>query len=491
MPADIKNERLILDDSVKQNKKGEAILGKLYGPVAEFIVPTRNGRMYDEETWEKVFNKPLVKEMFENGGILGELNHPEDRIETDLSKVAVCMPEMPSKNSDGSLTASLDILDTPNGRIVYTLARYGYKLGISSRADGEVYEGLDGNNHVDPDTFDLKAFDIVYIPSVKKARLSLAESLGSKTLKQALLEQLNNSSEDDKNVMLESLKQLDINLQDEGNINNYQSLQQSLTEQLMESLKHNRALEKQIIELQEKLSVCNAKETKLNEELSQYKNSTMHLSDIAKETKVLKKKVAELTEELDHKSQALERANSRVATLKADVKRSNTQTRMLSESLSTQNTEAEKDREVLTEALSKLQKDNASLLENIEDMKQDAVIKQKQYEASANKAKELVENYKQVARRAVNKYIDSKAIAYGLTSAEIKNRLNENYSFNDIDRVCEELKSYKLNLNKLPFDVSGNTKVRITERYNPTSRLVTGSEDDLVDESLLRLAKLD
>ncbi|WP_300924741.1 hypothetical protein [uncultured Clostridium sp.] len=43
-----KNEVLQLDDTVKQNSKGEVILGQLYGPCADIINPTRNGRKYDE-----------------------------------------------------------------------------------------------------------------------------------------------------------------------------------------------------------------------------------------------------------------------------------------------------------------------------------------------------------------------------------------------------------------------------------------------------------
>ena len=43
--------------------------------------------MYDEATWDAVFKKPLVKEMFEAGGLLGELNHPEDRLETEEKNV--------------------------------------------------------------------------------------------------------------------------------------------------------------------------------------------------------------------------------------------------------------------------------------------------------------------------------------------------------------------------------------------------------------------
>ena len=39
-----RNEELVLDDSIKVNKKGEAILGVLEGPCADVINPTRNAR---------------------------------------------------------------------------------------------------------------------------------------------------------------------------------------------------------------------------------------------------------------------------------------------------------------------------------------------------------------------------------------------------------------------------------------------------------------
>lgn len=152
-----KKEELKLDDSVKVNSKGEAILGKLTGPVADVVNPTRNGRKYSDSLWKKVFQDPIVKEYFEAGGLLGELNHPEDRLETDLTQVAVCMPEPPKEGKDGKLYATLDILDTPNGRILYTLAKYGYKLGISSRGNGETYDAGDGTEIVDEDTYKLEA----------------------------------------------------------------------------------------------------------------------------------------------------------------------------------------------------------------------------------------------------------------------------------------------------------------------------------------------
>ena len=125
MPEIKTNEELSLDDSVKVNKSGNPILGRLQGPCADFLQPTRNGRKYDESLWEKVFSYPIVLEYFDCGEIPGELDHPTDRTETCSEKIAVMMPEPPKKNKDGQLIATFDILDTPNGRITYTLAKYG------------------------------------------------------------------------------------------------------------------------------------------------------------------------------------------------------------------------------------------------------------------------------------------------------------------------------------------------------------------------------
>jgi len=44
----------------------------------------------------------------------------------------------------------------------------------------------------------------------------------------------------------------------------------------------------------------------------------------------------------------------------------------------------------------------------------------------------------------------------GVGPNEIKNRLDENYSFEDIDEVCESLKAYKLNIESLPYNISTN-----------------------------------
>ena len=209
-----------------EEKEKRGILGRLYGKVADFTNGTRNGRRYSESLWENLLNSDLIKERFANGGIFGQLCHP-DYEEVDIEKVACVMPEPPVKDKDGQLVAYVDILDTPCGRIAYQLAKYGYRLGISSRGTGDLITGPDGEEEVDPDTYQLNAFDLVEIPAVESARLSFVESLDkkryNKTLKQALTESLNKETPENKKIMKEALDDLGINLDESSSqeLDNY------------------------------------------------------------------------------------------------------------------------------------------------------------------------------------------------------------------------------------------------------------------------------
>ena len=200
-------------------QKQRGIVGRLVGPCADFIQATRNGRKYSEELWENVFSNDLMKEKIKNRCCFGELGHPTDRTETDMEKIALCLAELPKKGSDGKLYGVFDILDTPNGRILKALCDYGCNIGISSRGQGDLITDLDGNEAVDPDTYDCECFDAVLMPGVEAARLKyVTESLNkenSKGLKLALTESLKKASDDDRKIMEETLKDLNITLDEE------------------------------------------------------------------------------------------------------------------------------------------------------------------------------------------------------------------------------------------------------------------------------------
>lgn len=200
----------------EEEKKSRHILGRLVGTCADFINPTRNGRGYSETLWENVFNSDLMKEKIANRVCYGELGHPEDRTEIDMEKVAVCLAEQPVKNSKGQLEAVFDILDTPNGRILKTLCEYGSTLGISSRGQGDLVTDINGNESVDPDTYECECWDVVLIPAVKEARLKyVTESFDPKSfkLKKALKEAYRKEpTEEGKKIMAETLQKININL---------------------------------------------------------------------------------------------------------------------------------------------------------------------------------------------------------------------------------------------------------------------------------------
>lgn len=211
---DRQKEQLTLNDKVKFDNKNGAILGVLEGPVADFQHPTRNGRLYSEKLWDNVLKNPLVMEQFKNGGIVGELDHPADRDDICTEKVAIIMPEPPVKKN-GQYYGKFNILDTPCGRIVYTLAKAGFKLGVSSRGTGDVNEYTE---EVDPSTYEFTCFDVVLLPAVESARMNLVtESLDTKKVdyKKLLKEDINNAKEEEKSVMEETLDHIGIKLDED------------------------------------------------------------------------------------------------------------------------------------------------------------------------------------------------------------------------------------------------------------------------------------
>lgn len=493
-----------------EEQKSRGILGRLAGIIADFKHPTRNERFYSESLWDKTFDQPLMKEKLENKLLLGELGHPENRSEIDMEKVAICLAEKPVKCDDGKVRGVFDILDTPNGRILKTLCDYGCKIGVSSRGNGDVFEDYEhGGEKVDEDTYEMECWDAVLIPAVKDARPQyVTESLDTKTLKKALTEALDNSSKDDRKVMEKTLQELniDINPEKEEDIkteeNEVEKAEEAanndgaeLVEQLQESLKKQESLEAKVIELQEQLSARYAREAKYEEELTKYKNVVVNLSESARAAKELKSKVDSLQEELKKTNEAKHQSNLNSKALNENLNSINSKYDTLNsryESLR-ENYKVKGQRIVeleksLSEANKLADKKEKLLRENLEEVKQNSAIKTKEYSQKLEKANTLVEHYKNIAKKAVDRYITEKAKMLGISTNEIKNKLGESYSFGDIDRICEDLKSYNLSVSRLPFELQKVQKVEVTESKNDPLKISNGFDDD-VDEDLIRLAE--
>ena len=568
-----------------------------------------------------------MKEKIANKVCFGELGHPADREEVDMDKVAICLAEQPTKNDKGQLMAVFDILNTPNGKILKTLCDYGSNIGISSRGSGDLYTDDNGDEAVDPDTYNCECFDVVLIPAVKEARLKyVTESLDTKkygkTLKQKLTEDLGNASEEDKKVMKESLSDLGINLLEEvddtlkdrltddpeveryivlardkktnklldsfgvfsledlakekleevksenplenavysyekvdpdGTYNNdpiYEELNEKapktisnkglldklisslkdkygeegwqdqlfklltkvggdaitamadeehlrenesveedcsdiedsenkeeavndgedLMKELQETLVKTSNLEKDNLSLQEKLSVCSAKEIKLEEQLKRYKEALVKVSDQAKETKSLKEKLTQKEKLIESRNQKIEKLIQSARDNSLNLRQSNSTIDSMEEEIS-------KLKESLNDSNKKLEESNQELEESNRQL---------------NESKIRLGKYQRALKEAKENYIQVKAEAYGLKKEEIVSKLNESFTLQNVDSICEELVEYKKAINKLPFRITENTHINVKPSDN---EYIKGNrkgfiDDDSISDSLLRMADL-
>lgn len=253
----------------------------------------------------------------------------------------------------------------------------------------------------------------------------------------------------------------------------------ALAEELQSTLKRNQELEQQIVNLQEKLSVSYAKEMALEESVDNYKIKVVQLSNKSKETKALTEKMAKLKEELIESKQELMNKKSALTEntksveaekiqLKESISKKNTTIQQLTEKLQTVQSESKaKDNkvDVLTEKVNKLE-------ENIETLHED-------HSKKLEESQQTLDKYKKIAKTSVNKYIDGRATMIGVSPQEITNRLPESYSFTDINKVCESLREYQVNINSLPFNLNEHVNLSVK---NPDSRtLVKNQQDELTD----------
>ena len=185
----------ILTESTKSKfkvleHKPANVLKRIQGVLSDFK-SNRNGRIYPRELWENVLNSDYVKEMIESHGLVGELDHPEERLEISLQNVSHVINDMWIEGDQ--VIGTIDILPTPSGKIVSELIDYGTDIGISSRGAGSVGP----NNVVDPD-YQFVTFDFVARPSCEAARLNM--------IVESVQPEIDNNSDDKVKNILEGYK---------------------------------------------------------------------------------------------------------------------------------------------------------------------------------------------------------------------------------------------------------------------------------------------
>jgi hypothetical protein len=502
---------------------------------------------------------------------------------------------------DGDLYAYVDILDTNNGRLLKTLCDYGFVPGISSRGSGDIMS----NDEVDPETFFLETWDIVQLPAVKKARLAVCESLGSKTLTMALRESLEKASDEERAEMKETLDKLNISLEEDADsdeeveeveeteevsdeateetpdeevedvaddeeieevseedfekldVNTVGDLiavlqeypedlslefkpivvedqeiqvnaldwddseegklvvevnynlpeeddnklpedenpeaeeevssdeepapkkeveeseeavddgEDEVFESLKEMVRQKDELEKEVRDLKNQKTVSDAEVKGLQEQLDRYKTGFMRVSELASKSTALDKEVKSLKEQLESKDSTISDLQTKIRThtsLTESTNADKAKVKTLTERLVAVQTEAEKTEETLRSQLTESKK-------------------AAQHNASVAK------KYKERCNALVERYIATKANMLGVRPTDITSRLTENYTLDDIDKVCDDL----LDMGRPAFGLGlGKPKVTINESKTPApkAKSIDPNNGYDIDDDLLILAGL-
>ena len=136
-------------------------------------ITNRNNRRYVKENYGSMV-KRLQERIKTDGGILGELEHPNTMtISMENASHVVCGINI---DESGVVTGEIKLLHTPKGKIAEEIVRGGLPLFISSRAQGTI----DKNGVVTLE--DLATYDIVSQPGFAQARLGLMEGLVQESL---------------------------------------------------------------------------------------------------------------------------------------------------------------------------------------------------------------------------------------------------------------------------------------------------------------------
>ena len=447
-------------NTVYEEGKSKGILGKLKGVFADFKHGTRNAdRLYSEELWDnRVFNNEDVMEALETKTLFGELDHPDgDRCETKAQNAAITITKLEKRPEEGVIYGEAEILDTPTGKIVKALADSGAKLGISSRGIGEeIYEN--GQNIIDPETYDFITFDVVVTPANKKARVSLAESKQINKLNESFERAINES--DTKN----QLNQIKEAVDNTNNINKSNLLNLIETKKLsLSSNKENKLLEsnKQLAfnllkekyienkkELKESITASNnlgEENKKLIEELDYYKNSKEDLKTKLKESISSKNELNAIVENLQNENQSqkalLEESNKKIQRLQTKTKilekqKSNIINKKVEDLQSRLNAELSKNES--------LAKSNAELSKNLED-----------YSKIILENKQLTEQLNNLNK---NKLIESKKTEQEKSLQE--NKIKElQQKITLLEQQAKKTENIEDRFSKLAFDPIGNIKV--------------------------------
>lgn len=164
-------------DMIKESREKNGGKIMMRGVLQKADTLNQNGRIYPMTVLEREVRN-YQKFIAENRA-LGELDHPDSSV-VNLKNVSHVIKE--AYIEKGVVYGTVELLDTPSGKILQSLVESGVKLGISSRGVGSTKK--QGDYHVVQDDFQLICWDYVSEPSTPGAfMLPEGKTINSSELK--------------------------------------------------------------------------------------------------------------------------------------------------------------------------------------------------------------------------------------------------------------------------------------------------------------------
>ncbi len=146
---------------IKENKEK---FGKimLKGIIQRANTLNQNGRVYPRSILQREIEN--YQKLIRENRALGECDHPDSSV-IELKNASHIVREAYMQGDD--VYGTIEVLDTPSGKIIQSLIESGITLGISSRGVGSTASRND--TQVVQDDFQLICFDMVSEPSTPGA----------------------------------------------------------------------------------------------------------------------------------------------------------------------------------------------------------------------------------------------------------------------------------------------------------------------------------
>ena len=144
----------------EQRQAGQPLIMKGILQKAETL--NQNGRVYPKNILEREIRN--YQKFIQENRALGELDHPDSSV-VELKNASHNIKEA---YMEGNIVyGTVEILNTPSGKILQSLVESGVTLGISSRGVGSTR--TEGNMQIVQDDFQLICWDFVSEPSTPGA----------------------------------------------------------------------------------------------------------------------------------------------------------------------------------------------------------------------------------------------------------------------------------------------------------------------------------